>query len=234
MRKILVIIPAYNEEGNIKSVVKNLEKNHPNYDYIIINDGSTDLTAEICEKNDFKVINLPVNLGLTGAFQTGMKYASRMEYDYAIQLDGDGQHNPEYIEKMYQMAEEQDLDIVIGSRFLDCKMPWTLRMIGSRILSFCILLVTGKKIKDPTSGMRLYNNRTIHRLAKQMNYGPEPDTMAYLIRCKAKIGECQVHMNDRIAGESYLNLTNSIKYMIKMVCSICIVIWFRKREWLCR
>lgn len=227
--RILIIIPAYNEEDNIKRVVEYLQEKYPQYDYIVVNDGSKDKTAEICKENGFRMIDLPINLGLAGAFQTGMKYAYYNNYDYAIQYDGDGQHNPEYIEGMIKQMQEKSLDIVIGSRYVMEKKPVSPRMIGNQIIEVCIWLTTGKKINDPTSGMRLFNRRMIKILANTMNYGPEPDTIAYLIRCGAKVDEHQVYMNDRIAGESYLNITRSIKYMFHMCSSILIVQWFRKR-----
>lgn len=228
--KILVIIPAYNEAENIVRVVKNLKKDFPQYDYVVINDGSKDETAKLCRQNGFNMVDLPINLGLAGAFQTGMKYALYYDYDYAIQYDGDGQHNPEYIDSMLEKAANEGFDIVIGSRFVTEKKSFTARMLGNCLIEFCIFITTGKRIKDSTSGMRLYNKKMIKRLAESMNYGPEPDTVAYLMRCGAKVGEVQVKMNERIAGESYLNLSRSIKYMFHMCSSILVVQWFRKRR----
>jgi glycosyltransferase involved in cell wall biosynthesis len=228
--KTLIIIPAYNESENIVSVVENLKENYSQYDYVIINDGSKDNTARLCRENGYNLIDLPINLGLAGAFQTGMKYALYNDYDYAIQYDGDGQHNPQYIDGMVEMAEKNELDIVIGSRFVNEKKPFSMRMFGNSLIDFCIFITTGKKIKDSTSGMRLYNKRMIKKMASTMNYGPEPDTIAYLLRCGAKVDEYQVHMNERVAGESYLNLSGSIKYMAHMCSSILIVQWFRKKE----
>lgn len=227
--KVLIIIPAYNEAQNIVNVVENLRKNYSMFDYVVINDGSQDETAKICREKNYNLLDLPINLGLAGAFQTGMKYAFYNNYDYAIQYDGDGQHNPEYIGKMLKQAEEKGLDIVIGSRFVTEKKPRSLRMIGNSLIELCIYLTTGKQIKDSTSGMRLYGKRMIKKLATSMNYGPEPDTIAFLIRCGAKVEEYQVHMNERTAGESYLNLARSIKYMFHMCSSIIIVQWFRKK-----
>lgn len=227
--KVLIIIPAYNEAENIEKVVENLRNNYSMLDYVVINDGSRDNTAKICKENNYNLIDLPVNLGLAGAFQTGMKYAYYKDYDYAIQYDGDGQHNPEYINGMVRQAEENGLDIVIGSRFVSEKKPFTLRMLGNSLIELCIFLTTGKRIKDSTSGMRLYSKRMMKKLAISMNYGPEPDTIAFLIRCGARVEEHQVHMNERIAGESYLNITGSIKYMFHMCSSILIVQWFRKK-----
>lgn len=227
--KTLIIIPAYNEEENIEHVVERLKRYYSKYDYVIINDGSEDNTAKICRDNRYNFVDLPINLGLAGAFQTGMKYAYHKGYNFAIQYDGDGQHNPEYIEDMVNKAVNEELDIVIGSRFVTEKKPLSARMIGNRLIEFCILITTGKRIKDSTSGMRLYNRKMIKKLAYTMNYGPEPDTIAYLMRCGAKVGEIQVRMNERMAGESYLNLTGSIKYMFHMCSSILIVQWFRKK-----
>lgn len=227
--KTLIIIPAYNEAENIVRVVEELVQNYPQYDYVVVNDGSRDNTAALCKKHGFNLIDLPLNLGLAGAFQTGMKYALYRGYDYAIQYDGDGQHNPSYISTMLEKAEQNELDVVIGSRFADKKKPFTPRMFGNSLIEFCTLVTTGKRIKDSTSGMRLYNRRMIKILATSMNYGPEPDTIAYLMRCGARIDEVQVEMNDRIAGESYLNFSRSIKYMFHMCTSILIVQWFRKK-----
>lgn len=227
--KLLIVIPAYNESESIEKVVNNLINNYSQYDYVVVNDGSKDNTAQICKDNGYNLLDLPINLGLAGAFQTGMRYAYYKGYEYAIQFDGDGQHNPEYINVMLEKAEKEQLDIVVGSRFVDEKRPHSLRMFGNTLLDFCIFITTGKRIKDPTSGMRMFNKKIIGKLATQMNYGPEPDTVAYFLRCKAKVGECQVNMNDREAGESYLNLTNSIKYMFHMFSSILVVQWFRKK-----
>ena len=227
--RILIIIPAYNEAENIERVVNNLKTNFPQYDYVIINDGSKDNTADICRKNGYNFIDLPVNLGLAGAFQTGMKYAFRNGYDAAIQFDGDGQHRPEYIADMQRCMEENGADIVIGSRFVTEKKPLSPRMLGSRLISFLICLTTFKHIKDPTSGMRLYNRKVMDEYANRINYGPEPDTIAYLLNRKCKVQEVQVAMDERIAGTSYLNVIGSMQYMLKMCISIIFIQWVRKR-----
>ncbi|MBO5094470.1 MAG: glycosyltransferase family 2 protein [Lachnospiraceae bacterium] len=228
--KVLVIIPAYNEEENIVRVVDKLISEYPQYDYVVVNDGSVDRTGDICREHNYSYIDLPVNLGLAGAFQTGMKYALKYDYDCAIQYDGDGQHRPEYIEGMLRLLEKEKLDIVIGSRFAEIKKPFNLRMAGSFLIEMCIFLTTGKIIRDTTSGMRMFNKRMIHKLATTMNCGPEPDTVAYLMRCGVKVKEYQVTMDERIAGTSYLNLSRSMKYMAHMCLSILVVQWFRKKE----
>lgn len=227
--KCLVIIPAYNEEENIVRVVENLKNNYPMYDYVVVNDGSADNTAKICRSKGYELLDLPVNLGLAGAFQTGLKYAYRKGYDYAIQFDADGQHRPEFIAPMLDKIQE-GYDIVIASRFVDKKKPHTLRMLGSNLISTAMKLTTGHRVKDPTSGMRMFNKKMIAEFALNMNYGPEPDTVSYLLKQGATIAEVQAEMDERIAGESYLNLTRSMMYMMRMLLSILLIQNFRKRR----
>ena len=229
MARLLIVIPAYNEEANIEKVVGNLAKNYPQYDYVVVNDGSRDHTAAICRAHGFRLIDLPVNLGLAGAFQTGLRYAAENGYDCAIQLDADGQHKPEYIAPMLE-ALEDGADIVIGSRFLTVKKPKTLRMLGSYIISWAIRLTTGRAICDPTSGMRLFNRAMVEEFAQNLNYGPEPYTISYLIKNGAVVREVQVEMGERTAGQSYLTFYKSVQYMVKMAISILLIQWFRKRD----
>ena len=156
--KVLLIIPAYNEEKNIERVVDHLIDCFPQYDYLVVNDGSKDNTEAICENRGYHLLSLPVNLGLAGAFQAGLKYADRQGYDYALQFDADGQHLPECIAPMLEEAQK-GYDIVVGSRFVTKKKPFTLRMVGSHLISFAMRLTTGKRVKDPTSGMRMFGKR---------------------------------------------------------------------------
>lgn len=228
--KLLIAIPAYNEAENIERVVDNLIQNYPQYDYIVINDGSRDSTARICRENHYHLLDLPINLGLAGAFQAGMKYADRKGYDCLLQLDGDGQHRPEYIASMLAKMEAEKLDIVIGSRFVTEKKPLSARMLGSRMLVMAIRITTGQKLTDPTSGMRMFSRNMIREFSQNINYGPEPDTMAYLIKNGAKVGEAQVQMDERMAGESYLNFARSVRYMLNMFVSILFIQNFRKRR----
>ena len=231
MNKVLLIIPAYNEAENIERVVDNIINNFPQYDYVIINDGSKDATRKICKNRGYNLLDLPINLGLAGAVQSGMKYANYHGYDYVVQIDGDGQHMPEYIEKMLEEMEQTSCDIVIGSRYKTESKPINLRMIGSQIITFAIFATTkGKYIGDVTSGMRLFNKSMIKRFGYQINYGPEPDTLAYLINCGIKIEEVQVEMQERIAGTSYLNIGNSVRYMVQMLFAIIVFQWFRVRR----
>lgn len=226
--RTLLIIPAYNEEGSLASTIESLKASSFDGDYLVINDGSKDRTAEICRENEYPFLDLPVNLGLAGAFQAGMKYAYRHHYDCAIQFDADGQHLPEYIPLLEKAVQEND--IAIGSRFVTKKKPSSMRMLGSNLIEVAIKLTTGEIIKDPTSGMRAFNGRMIEQMAKGLNFGPEPDTVSYLIkRADAKVVEVPVEMAERTAGESYLNLGNSAKYMLRMTVSILFMQVIRKR-----
>lgn len=225
--KTILIIPAFNEEESLIDTIEGLRKATPGVDFIVVNDGSKDSTADICRKMEYPFLDLPVNLGLAGAFQAGMKYALRHKYDCAIQFDADGQHLPEFIDSL--AIASADHDIVIGSRFINAKKPVSLRMLGSFIIEKAIRLTTGVTIRDPTSGMRAFNARMIRQLATELNLGPEPDTIAYLIRQKgAKVTEVPVIMQERQAGESYLNFKNSISYMARIATSILFIQFFRK------
>ena len=158
-----------------------------------------------------------------------MKYAYRMGYSYVIQYDGDGQHRAEYIGDLLKTAKE-GYDVVIGSRFVTRRKPFSARMLGSRVISGLMRITSGARVKDSTSGMRLFGPRMIRILASNMNYGPEPDTISYLVKCGARVKEVQVEMDERIAGESYLNLARSLKYMIQMTVSILFVQAFRRKN----
>lgn len=225
--KTLAVIPAYNEEESLETTIAELQAKAPEVDFVVVNDGSCDATLEVCKRNGYPVIDLPVNLGLTAGFQTGMKYAHRHGYDYVVQFDADGQHRPEFITSLVEKAMERGYDIVIGSRFVDEKKPVSARMMGSALISAFIKLTTGKTINDPTSGMRLYGRSMIEMFAKGHDYSPEPDTVAYLMRHGAKVLEVQVSMRERQAGESYLSFTKSISYMMRTCASILFLQWFR-------
>lgn len=228
--KELIMIPAYNEASNIESVVDNIIENYPQYDYVIINDGSTDDTRKVCSRRGYNLLDLPVNVGLSGAIRAGMRYANYYGYDRAVQIDGDGQHDPLYIKDMVTRMDETGCDIVIGSRFVDEKKPKSLRMLGSNLIEFMLFITTGKKIHDVTSGMRLFNKSMIKQFGYDMHYSPEPDTLAFLLNHGVKIEEVQVTMHERVSGTSYLTLGNSIWYMMKMFFSILLFQWVRRRK----
>lgn len=218
--KLLIIIPAYNEAESLKGVIERLRSTCPYYDYIIINDGSTDETKELCEKNGYNVINHTVNKGLAEAMRTGMKYALENGYDAALQFDADGQHLSEYINSMVNCMKESGCDIVIGSRFLNSKMPFRLRTLGGKIIFHAVRHAANAELSDPTSGMRLFSADIMSLFIENKHFTPEPDTLAFLIRMGADIREVKVTMEDRMAGQSYLTPINATKYMFKMIKSI--------------
>ena len=228
MNQILIMIPAYNEALNIERVVDNLTENYSQYDYVIINDDSSDDTRKICARRGYNMMDLPVNVGLSGAIKSGMRYANYYGYDYVVQLDGDGQHDPCYIADMVEEMKAAGCDIVIGSRFRTKKKPFSARMLGSHLICWAIYLTTRHRIQDVTSGMRLFNKRMIKQFGYDIHYSPEPDTLAYLLNNGIQIREVQVEMHERIAGTSYLTVWNSVWYMMKMMFSILLFQWVRK------
>ena len=228
--RVLIIIPAYNEEKNLKRVIGNLQQVCPQFDYVIVNDGSTDGTERLCRQNQYRHISLPVNLGLSAAVRAGMRYASQKGYDMALQFDADGQHLPEYIQPMVDCMTQTNCDVVIASRYFGCRMPLRMRTVGAKMITAAIRLTTGRHLSDPTSGMRLYSRRVIEQFIKDENNAPEPDTLSYLIRLGADIREIKVEMDERTEGQSYLTPVNASKYMIHMMMSICVFQWFRDRK----
>lgn len=227
--KVLIIIPAYNEEKNIEKVIDRLQRVSPQYDYVIINDGSTDRTREICRERRYHALNLPENQGLTKVIQIGMRYALKKGYDAALQFDADGQHLSEYIDDMVACMEKKNCDIVIGSRYYHTKIPVRMRSIGGKLISMAIRLTTGQYLSDPTSGMRLYRKNMIRRFANEDGYSPEPATIAYLIRMGADVQEVKVEMEERLSGQSYLTPVNAVKYMIRELSAILVFQWFRQQ-----
>jgi len=219
--KTLVIIPAYNEQDNILPLVKDL--NNYGYDYIVINDASTDNTEKLLEENNINHLNLPINLGIAGVTRVGFKYADEHNYDCAVCVDGDGQHPPKYIHNLIDEIEKGN-DYVVGSRFIDEKKPISLRMLGSRLLCLLIKIKTGKTVSDPTSGMRAIGKKVIKDFSDSMNYYAEPDTMCHMIKKGYKVKEIQVEMKEREAGESYFrNPFKSIYYMMGVCLSILFI-----------
>ena len=223
--KLLIIIPAYNEEQNIQQVVDNIIENFPQYDYIIVNDGSTDGTLAVCEERGYHYINLPINLGIGGAVQAGYRYAKEYNYDVAIQIDGDGQHNIAYADEMIQMLAKNEADIVIGSRFIEKQgfQSSGSRRTGIKILSTFIKLCTGIKVNDVTSGFRAVNKRFIDVYCQDYsNDYPEPEAIVTAVMYRGRVKEIPVIMNKRQGGESSIRFWNSVYYMIKVTLAIFI------------
>ena len=236
-----MIIPAYNEAKNIVdtvSAVRNYAKRYSKceLDYIVINDGSTDNTKEVCEKNNIKCIHLIQNLGIGRAVQTGYIYATRMDYDIAVQFDGDGQHDIDSLEDLLQPILDKEVDFVGGSRFIDKSSEFQstgLRRIGINFFASLISMIIGVKITDPTSGFRASNKEVIRLFAQSypVDY-PEPEALVDLHKNGFKIKEVQVNMFERTEGVSSINMYKSIYYMIKVTIAIlCASLqkkWYRR------
>lgn len=225
--RVLSIIPAYNEEDSLVSTMEEFLSTDTGCDYLIVNDGSSDGTERVCIEHGYSHVTHPTNLGLTAGFQTGVRYALEHGYDAVIQFDADGQHVPTYIRPMVERMEQGNADIVIGSRFVSERKSFSARMIGSRLITAITALTTGQTVTDPTSGMRLFNRSMMEEFARRFDFGPEPDSIAYLMRKGANVSEVQVTMRERTAGESYLNVARSISYMARVVTSILVAQWVR-------
>lgn len=223
--KVLIIIPAYNEEKTIEKVVDELKGHNFDYDYLIVNDGSTDKTGEICLARGFNAIHLPINLGVGGGMQAGYKYAYENGYDIAMQMDGDGQHDPGFIPALIAPVSDNSADYVIGSRYLEKKgfQSSCLRRQGIKLLNSIIYLFSKLRIKDATSGFRVVNRELI-RLFSQ-NYAqdyPEPEAIIQAAARGYRIMELPVIMRERIAGESFVNQWSALYYIIKVTMSIAV------------
>lgn len=225
MKKPLIIIPAFNEEKSIKRVVNNIIENYPQYDYVVVSDGSKDNTAKICRDNQYTYLELPINLGIGGAVQAGYKYALKNGYDIAVQIDGDGQHDVSQITKVIAPLQQGDADIVIGSRFIEKEgfQSSSMRRFGIRLLSTLIYLCTGRKILDVTSGYRAVNHKFIQIYAESYpsDY-PEPEAIVAAVMHRGRIKEVPVIMKERNSGTSSIHAWKSVYYMIKVTLAIII------------
>ena len=223
--KVLVIIPAYNEAENIVRVVRQMMEQAPQYDYLVVNDGSTDDTLALCKREGFQYIDLPINMGIGGAVQAGYIYARKNRYDIAVQMDGDGQHDITYLERMIAPILAGEADVVIGSRFLEKEgfQSSAGRRAGINILSFLIWLTTGRRIKDVTSGYRAVNRMFIRIYSEDypMDY-PEPEAIVAAFMHLGRVKEIPVRMRAREGGTSSITFKKSIYYMIKVTLAILI------------
>lgn len=223
--KVLIIIPAFNEADNIVRVVSHMMEQAPQYDYLVVNDGSTDDTLSLCGREKFRYLDLPINMGIGGAVQAGYIYARKNGYDIAVQMDGDGQHDIAYLEQLLEPIRAGEADVTIGSRFLQKEgfQSSVSRRMGINILSFLILITTGKRIKDVTSGYRAVNRMFIDIYSKDypMDY-PEPEAIVAAIMHLGRVKEIPVQMRAREGGTSSITFKKSIYYMIKVTLAILI------------
>lgn len=219
--KTLIIIPAYNEEGSIAGVIQDIHRYAPEADIIVVNDGSTDRTAELAAAAGAKVLTLPYNVGIGGGMQTGYLYAQRMGYDIAVQMDADGQHPAEELPKLIAKAREADL--VIGSRYVETTSYRSSRMrrAGMVFFSGLVSLVTGQRFTDTTSGFRAAGRKVIELYAAYypIDY-PEVESIVYLKRKGCRITEVATEMHHRKAGKSSITPWKSVYYMVKVTLAV--------------
>jgi glycosyltransferase involved in cell wall biosynthesis len=227
-QKVILIIPAYNEEDNIlntcKEIISYNKKNNTNYDIIVINDCSTDSTSKICHENNIPVVDLIHNLGIGGAVQTGYKYAYRHGYDIAVQFDGDGQHDVRYVKNIIEPIINDEADMTIGSRFVgnisNFKSSKARRM-GIKLISIFMKWTTGKKVYDTTSGFRGCSREIIYdfSLSYPPEY-PEPITTAEILKKKYIVYEIPVEMHERKGGISSINSWKNFYYMLNILIAL--------------
>jgi glycosyltransferase involved in cell wall biosynthesis len=221
--RVLIIIPAYNEAENICNVVESIKSTVPGIDYLVINDCSKDDTEQVCKTHGYQYISLPANLGIGGAVQAGYLYALQHGYDIAIQIDGDGQHDPAYIRDLIQPIINGEADIAIGSRFITKEgfQSSGSRRLGIYFLSTVIRICCGLRILDVTSGFRAVNRKFIKFYAK--NYAqdyPEPEAIIAAAMNGGRIKEIPVIMRERKSGKSSINVWRSLYYMLKVTLAI--------------
>ena len=226
--KILLIIPAYNEESNIVRVVGDLQQHYPEYDYVVVNDGSRDNTESELKSCNANHIMLIQNLGIGGAVQTGYKYAYENGYDIAVQMDGDGQHDVRCVKDIIAPIERNEADLVIGSRFVKESSSGFrssfLRRMGIGIISAVIRLKTGKRIFDTTSGFRAVNRKLIKEFAADYpTEYPEPVSSTFALKSGYAISEVPVQMHERSAGVSSIRTWKNLYYMVNVVLSILLL-----------
>ncbi|MCX6122173.1 MAG: glycosyltransferase family 2 protein [Ignavibacteriales bacterium] len=225
MENILAIVPAYNEEKSIAGVIDELSNIDVKLDVLVVNDGSTDKTSLVARQTKkAKVLDLPINLGIGGAVQTGFIYALRNNYDIAIQFDGDAQHIASEIKNIIAPILQKEADVVIGSRFLDGYKKFKTdksRKLGIVIFQFVNSIMNRQRITDSTSGFRAYNRKAIQFFSEYYptDY-PEPEAVILLIRKGFALKEVAVEMRQRWQGISSISMFDGIYYMIKVLLSI--------------
>ena len=234
MHRNLAIVPAYNEEQAIGSTIASIHRCAPDFDVLVVDDGSTDRTGELAAAGGAMVLRLPYNLGIGGAMQAGYIYAKENSYEIAVQVDGDGQHDPRQIEDLLKRLEsDTDLNMVTGSRFLDPEREGfrssTTRRLGIRLFARILSLITRQRVTDPTSGFRLTDRRGIELFANDypIDY-PEVEAIVLMHTHRLRSCEVPVVMTPRLTGESTISHVGSVYYMVKVLLAVFVTL-FRKR-----
>jgi glycosyltransferase involved in cell wall biosynthesis len=223
-RRCLAVVPAYNEAATVGDVVASLHRAAPDFDVVVVDDGSTDATIERAAQAGAQVLRLPFNLGIGGAVQAGFVYALERDYDYMVQVDGDGQHDPDEIETLQTaMAQHPDVDMICGSRFetdTGYIAPIS-RRTGIHVFAFLLSRLVGQSVTDPTSGFRLYNKRAIRLFARDYPHDyPEVEAVLMLHHHQLRMREVPVRMFARGGGSSSITSGKSVYYMIKVLLAL--------------
>jgi glycosyltransferase involved in cell wall biosynthesis len=228
MNRYLAIVPAHNEAGAITSTVEEIHGAAPDFDVLVIDDGSTDSTAARAESAGAKVVRLPFNLGIGGAVQTGYLYAEEHDYQVAVQIDGDGQHDPRYIHELLRCLQANaDLNMVTGSRFLqgdgDGHRSSATRRVGIVIFARLVSMITGRRVTDPTSGLRMTSRVGIELFARDYPHD-YPEVEAILMMHAHRLNSCEIPvvMRPRTSGTSAISSTQPVYYMIKVFLAVFI------------
>lgn len=233
-KKILVIVPAFNECGNIGRTVEEIRKSAHGVDILVIDDGSRDATAQEAGLSGGMVVSLPFNLGIGAAVQTGFQYAQRYQYDIAVQIDGDGQHDASFLEKIIEPILRDEADMVVGSRFLEKSGGFQSsfsRRVGINFFVHLINALTGVKISDPTSGFRAYNKKMIALFSEYYPYDfPEPEAIVVTQQAGGRIVELPVIMRAREAGSSSIRYFKTLYYMVKVTLAILLHMIRQRRD----
>lgn len=234
MERNLTIVPAYNEAGAIAATVASIRQHAPDFDVVVIDDGSTDATAARALDAGAVVLRMPFNLGIGGAMQSGYIYALEHDYDVAVQVDGDGQHDPRHLHDLLaRLREDPDLNMVTGSRFLDPGgdgyRSSASRRVGIRVFAFVMSLITGRRVTDPTSGFRMTDRRGIELFARDYPHD-YPEVEAILLMHSHRLQSCEipVEMRPRLTGVSAISSTQSVYYMVKVLLALFVGL-FRAR-----
>jgi glycosyltransferase involved in cell wall biosynthesis len=226
----IALVPAHNEEHSVAGVVEEIKGFDPDFDVLVIDDGSTDRTAELAESSGARVVRLPYNLGIGGAVQTGLQYARDHDFDVAVQVDGDAQHEPAEIPKILAPIIDGEADLVVGSRFLgegEYEPPVT-RLLGIRLLARVVSVLIRQRVTDTTSGFRASNRRAISLFASDYPHDyPEVEAMVLVFRHRLKLVEVPVHMRLRGAGESSITFWRSAYYMLKVLLALFVGLFRR-------
>ena len=233
-KKILIIIPAYNESGNIARTISEVKGVSFPVDILVVDDGSTDTTSLEARQAEAPVVSLPFNLGIGGAVQTGFQYAVQNAYDVAVQVDGDGQHDVRYLEKLLSPVIQGQADVAVGSRFIQPFLGYRssfVRRIGIHFFAHLISALTRYQVTDPTSGFRAYNKKAMKAFAQNYPHDfPEPESIVMARRMGFKLIEVPVEMRKRLAGHSSIRYLKTLYYMIKVTFAILLGMLKKKME----